>query len=560
MRTTLQSAQTLTTTNFELPSLHIIRPEIRETLQTAELHLRQFTEDHTQLPLLLEAQTSLCQVAKVLRLIKFEEAAVLATALADSFKMLAEQADNQANPKELVLLMSEAMMTLERYVEFVLLKETLVPSLILPIINTLRLKLQQPLLSLEDLTQSQYSSLVIANPKQNFESLVALGLTDHSLVEAYRAGLMVVLTAKQPPTSADDLAKLNAMQTACAIVASRSNSLFWQAAAAAVSDLATILPLTLVQKRALIFVEQQFNAYTPIEDGRFADLVHFATKRDGKLSQKLQQKFADNSLTQAQLTSMQQFMFGPDREATQTLNDLIQQEIDVIKSASDDYAREHTINPTDEARQTIITRLHQLSAIFATLNLPSVSQALLQQEAAVKAWQHPTPADFDCLLENLMLAENASLLLALSHTPGAANLPFYNKRVSLHHLENAYLTLISEMRSLIVTIESAINAYNSDEQHDVMHLDNVPELLKTLGGACLFLNFPRSSRMLKRTSDRLAFFIKEGEQSLTSQRLANIADIVMSVDHYLSNLQIHQPAGDQALKIGLQSLQKLLAA
>lgn len=43
-----QNKQKLTATNFDLPSLHLLRPEIQTTLKDAEVHLSEFNDDTEQ--------------------------------------------------------------------------------------------------------------------------------------------------------------------------------------------------------------------------------------------------------------------------------------------------------------------------------------------------------------------------------------------------------------------------------------------------------------------------------------------------------------------------------
>lgn len=552
------TAPRMTATNFDLPSLHLLRQEIAVTLHDAEMHLSEFNDDNSQAPLLLDSVETLEQVSKVLRLICLEEGAILADALSQGFQQLYDKREDSDN--ELVMDISEGIMTLNRYLEFVLLKETLEPSLILPIINTLHKQLGLAEVNLSQITTSKNSSLVIANPEQNFQSLKDLGITAKTLVEAYRAGLSVALTAKALPTDPQELAKLKAMQAACEAVSTRSDSLFWQAADAAVSDLANALPLNNVQKRALIFVEQQFNDYLPVNDSRFADLVRFASSRDGALAQKVQQKFSGNTLTPQQLSAMKGFLFGPDREVTDTLNTLIQEEIDNVKSSSDSYARQDSVTPSDVDKETMIERLHMLSSVFKTLNLSSVSQALNQQIDKVKQWTQPTPQDFDNLLESLMVAENASIFMAKSHTPGAVSLPLYNHNISLHQLDTAYTTLIRESRAAVSSIESAFNDYLADSNRDVMNLVNVPEMMRNISGACGFLGLAHAAQLLKRVSHHMEILVQNGSHSISPEQLGKIADVVMAADYYLESLEVNKPAGHQAIKIGQRSLQNLMAA
>lgn len=552
------ASQRMTATNFDLPSLHLLRQEIAVTLHDAEMHLSEFNDDNSQAPLLLDSVETLAQVANVLRLISLEEGALLSNALSKAFQHLYDTRDQSDN--ELVMDISEGIMTLNRYVEFVLLKETIEPSLILPIINALHARLGLAEVSLNQITSSKNSSLVIANPEQNFQSLRDLGISNKTLVDAYRAGLSVALTATQRPTDPQDLAKLKAMQAACEAVSARSDSLFWQAADAAVSDLAAALPLSNVQKRALIFVEQQFNDYLPVNDSRFADLVRFASTRDGALAQKVQQKFSVNTLDSQQINTMKRFLFGPDREVTDTLNTLIQEEIDQVKTSSDTYARQDSVNPSDNELQAMVERMHTLSSVFKTLNLQSASDALNGQIDKVKNWSQPTPNDFDELLNSLMVAENASIFLAKSHTPGAVNLPLYNHQISLHQLDTAYTTLIRESRAGIAAIEAAFTEYLNDANHDVMHLINVPEMMRNVSGACYFLHLTHAGQLLKRVSNYMEILVQNGSHAISVDQLGKIADVVMAADYYLESLEVNKPAGHHAIKIGQRSLQQLMVA
>lgn len=552
------NSQKLTATNFDLPSLHLLRPEIAVTLHDAEMHLSEFNDDSSQAPLLLDSVDTLAQLAKVLRLIQLEEGYELANSLSAGLQKLYDERDRPNN--DMMMDVSEGIMTLARYIEFVLLKETIEPSLLLPIINQLHSDLNQPGLQLSDLTANKNSSIVIANPEQNYQPLKSLGIDPKKLVEAYRAGLSVALTAQSNQLSPKELEKLNAMQAACEMVSKRTDSLFWHAADAAVSDLAGVLPLSNLQKRALIFVEQQFNDYLPVNDSRFADLVQFASSRDSQLALQVQRKFSANTLDETQLKTMRRFLFGPDRDVTSTLNQLIQQEIDLIKSASDSYARQVNLNSSPDEIDSMAQRLHDLSSVFKTLNLNEVSAALTQQIGKVKTWTQPTPNDFDELLGTLMMAENAAINLAKSHTPGAVTLPVYNQTISLHQIETAHNTLVQESRTAIATIETALNDYLNDTDKDILHIKPVPDMMRAISGACLFLNLPRQSQLLKRGTTVLQNLIEQQGRELSEHALAKIADIVMSADYYLESLETNKPAGNHAMYVGYRSLQHMLVA
>lgn len=60
------TAPTLSTTNFDLPSLHILHEEIIVTLKDTEVHLSEFNDDNAQAPLLLDSISVLGQLSCIL--------------------------------------------------------------------------------------------------------------------------------------------------------------------------------------------------------------------------------------------------------------------------------------------------------------------------------------------------------------------------------------------------------------------------------------------------------------------------------------------------------------
>ena len=204
-------------------------------------------------------------------------------------------------------------MTLDRYIEFVLLKETLEPSLLLPVINRLSESIGRTSVDASQFNKSDkgsYLNISIANP-QNYDSVEDLGLDGNLLATAYRSGLNVALT-KKDATYGRREAKLQAMASACAMVSLHSKSL--ASAEAVTQNLASALPLLNPQKRTLVFLEQQFKNYLPANDNRFADLVSFACQRDNSIADAIKQEFSSSRLNDSQLDELKRHLLGPDRE------------------------------------------------------------------------------------------------------------------------------------------------------------------------------------------------------------------------------------------------------
>ena len=551
------TAPTLSVTDFNLPSLHLLHDEVVATLKDTEIHLSEFNDDNSQAPLLLDSIEVLKQLSCIFELIALVGAEVLNTAIANGLQHLYDNGDN--NDTDLIMDLSEAIMTLDRYVEFVLLTESVEPTLLIPVINKLNAHDQIAPITADYFAAFGSSSVIIANPEQNFEPLSALNLDTELLTFAYRSGLGVALLNHDGHIDPNDQKKLDAMSAACALIASNTSSLFWQAATAAVTDIAAVLPLNLSQKHTLIYLEQQFQSYLPVMDTRFADLVNFACQRDTQEAALLREQYANNHLEDTQLEQMKKFLFGPNRALTDTLNAIIQTQINTIKEDVDSYARGDSINPIDMQTAQIITELTELSSALRLLRLSDAADSLSTAAAAVRHWKAPSPEDFDHLLLALMHAENATIAMTEMHTPGAIYLPLNNPHISLHQLNTANDTLIQESRSAIASVEQAINDYLAEPERDMLNIQNIPGMMRQVAGAVRFLQLPTPASMLSQLANSIEQRIASGRR-IDDSTLACIADVIMAVDHHLDGFEHNRPVSKQALDIGQQSLSHVLAA
>ena len=204
-----QPTGSLSSTNFDLPSLYLLRPEINVVLDNAETHLSEFNDDEEQAPLLLDSIEVLGQLAAILDLISLAGGSDLAELLSASMQSLYDAGDNTND--DLILNISEGIMTLDLYIEFVLLKETLEPSLLLPVINRLSESIGRTSVDASQFNKSDkgsYHNISIANPEQNYDSVEDLGLDGNLLATAYRSGLNVASTKKDATLTDEEKQKL----------------------------------------------------------------------------------------------------------------------------------------------------------------------------------------------------------------------------------------------------------------------------------------------------------------------------------------------------------------
>ncbi len=545
-------------TNFDLPSLHILCHEINSALKNAETHLSEFNDDEEQAPLLLDSVDVMQQLARILDLLSLDGGSDLTQAIADTMQLLYDNGDNA--DEDLILDISEAIMTLDRYIEFVLLKETLEPTLLMNIINKLYVHLGKDALDEDSFSRRDSTSISISNPEKNFQALSELDLDVKLLSAAYRAGLEVVLGKTNSLINDKERQKLMAMQSACQLISSKTKSLFWQAATAVVTNIEQVLPLKNSQKRILIFLEQQFNNYLSINDRRFADLVSLACQRNNSLSVKIKEEYANNRLDEASHEKMRRFLFGPNHEVTDTLNEIIQDKISTVKDNVDALVRGFTDGTeTEISTDQIASDLRGLSSSMYLLNLEKAAESLINEAKAIENWQTPTPEDFDILLTSLIVAENASIQMSKQHTPGAMNIALHNNTISLHQLNASYKTITVQSRTNIANIEQIISNYMADESHNVEHLTRAPDLLRQVAGSLNFLNLKDGGQMLSRLAKYIEVQMIESDNNYDENVMALVADVIMAADHYLEGLESNRPVGKLAMNVGHHSLNQLLA-
>lgn len=599
--------------NFDFTSLTILHPEIKLILQTAERSLSEFHYDLTQNHLLLDSAKKLQQLANVFDFISFVVGSHLARALSQALSQL-YQNQNHSNQEQLLSSLVQGIISLARYIEFVLIQQTLEPTLLLPVLNEIRQLLGDKPLAENDLRMPDSGYITLANPSANFQPLQNLKLDSELLTTAYRAGLAVILASNKStdPTPAD-IAKIKAMHAACATLANESNSLFWQAAAVVTQYREDLLPLDESQKSLYIFIEQQFKSYLPADDRRFAELVSLACRQSQQTSSALHQqiktKLLNNQLSESALLQFKRIMQGPDQHVTVTLKHLIQQEINNIKAKVDEWLTHSTMpaeTPEDKARfeedfKTIADQLQTLASTLQILQLNEAAQALQQTAKTVSSCSLTNTADVDLLLSTLLsalvTAENAAIALSKEHTPDAS-LQLNNDKISTSQLDSANTTLIQQSRTLIRSIEHSISDYmdtllkfdysaevaatdlspqsglsnqsgvtdTNKHSSQFQVLSRLPNELKQLAGVLKFIGLTDAANTIHRLAVSLdsSVDIENGSHIEPSEgsyfQFSKMADILLAIDYQLQSKLHGQPIAKQAMYIANRSLLELRAA
>lgn len=550
-------SSTVPTTHFDVASLHLVKPEIDLSLAQVESVLSVFVDDDQNTSGLVDAAEAMAQIHGILRLLDLHGASELSGVMASSLKAIADH-PIQIQEAHLAAI-GEGLMVLHRYLEFVLLRETLLPHLLLPITNTLRQMARLPLLREGHFLATQLQQMPItptgatADALQHAEQQPLIQF----LCRMYRQGLSAVLAGR----AREDHYRL--MQRAgyemSRLASGGASALYWQAAHAALEQLEQCRPLTASRQRVLTSIERQFTQPTRLPTlADLTDVLALGLCRDHAYASALREQLNIHSVTTDHTSNeLARFLFGPNGETIHTVNALVHVEISQIKHQIDGLVRGET---PEDGSISISERMQLLASTFDMLNLGDAAVELRQQIAIESSWVKGDNQDsLNTLMDALMLAENGMTILDKSYTSGAVMLPLNNMMISLQQLDEARATLVSESRGTIGMAMRALLSY-TENNNDELHLANVPVMLESVSGAMLFLEAPRGSQILQHTAQYMQQRFSPNQAAASSDELDRLADALVCIDYYLESIEINKPAGERPFSVGENSLAVLQAA
>lgn len=542
--------------HFDVASLHLVKPEIDVSLKQVESALSIFVDDEHNTAGLMDAADAMLQIHGILRLLELYGASELSGAMG---KLLRDIAENPAQTKEDRLsAIGEGLMVLSRYLEFVLLRETLLPHLLLPVTNTLNRLAGLPLIREGHFLTPYLTDEQLLSPSTASLDDAAQAPVIAFLGKMYRHGLANILADQAQPRD------YQLLQRACQEMAKLSSdsaaALYWQAAQAATTELYTIRSLNASRKRVLASIERRFSKTGhPIDNHELLDVLAMAVCRDNELAAVLRDQLllTDKVATDRTSAQLASFLFGPDSEVIHTVTALIHDEVGAIKTLIDTIARGEAV---EGGYGLVADRLQWLAQTLTMLNLNDAAAELDRQTALLRAWTDAPDQDrLNDLMDTLMIAENAITLLAKSYTPGVVTLPLNNMRISLHQLDTACTVLISESRGTLgLAMRSLLSFIESNG--DMLHMENVPVMLESVSGAMEFLNAPRGRDILKNAASYVAHHFGAGHEAPSMSHIDRLADAITCIDYYLESVEIKKPAGERPFNVGERSLAELSAA
>lgn len=546
--------------HFDISSLHIVKSEIDVSINQVEAALNLYMSDQSNTVGLFDSADSINQVSGILRLMRMDGAIELCDAIHQILLYICEHLDSSDDSQ--ITALSEGLMTLSRYLEFVLLRETLSPQLLLPITNKIKRLLNLPIISEGQFLLNHIDDAFI---QKNLSTLVKPSKLTEKATDKDRAFL-----ARLFQTGLNNLLKKKAkavdfiyMQKAVEQIADRepqnAEGLYWQIAKQVITTLDQNTYLSDGRKRILAQMERRIAHKTDSisrisQTGAIADVLTMTAISPQSSHEILSALGLSTTIKPDQdVLDHKQFLFGPDQAVVHEVSQLIHENINSIKNIVDLIVNQEQ---QEDALTHLSLQLKELGQTLEVLTLNKAGQGLIEQSSLVASWSTmPDENQINTLMDRLLDSENAIILMEQTHTPGVVMSPFTNLRVSLHQLIEARTLLVTESRTNLTTVMQALLGY-LDNEKDVQKLEGIADICDSVAGAMAFLNAPRGEAILHNVAN----YIKQNFNSdhlPDAESIAHLTDAIVSVDYVLEGIATKKPAGEQPYGYGETGLTKL---
>jgi len=328
------------------------------------------------------------------------------------------------------------------------------------------------------------------------------------------------------------------------------------------------LALNYTRKRVLSLVERELGKFE--EDcsnpaitasrallNELVYLVNLCTKRHRACSEVFKRLGLKRlSVTDRVFQQEKTVLLGPDTETILTMAKALREEVstsqDIVDLASRGLAGASDIAP-------LILMFQHTADILFVVGLRTPGEILLKIKNKIEAWVQHAEYSRDNLLE---IADGLLYVETVLDNLSRGDLDFHRTQseqtrlavIAKSHRDEAGLAVVREAQVSLTAIEKDINAF-VESGYKISHMRRVGATLGSVRGAVRILELDRAAVVLF-DFQKLVLSVtrkKVGKKNIQSV-LEVLADGLMAVEYYLSELELHGVAQSRILDIAEQSL------
>lgn len=546
-------------------SLTFIKEEIDSSLSEVGKHLESWVADRSRTGELEACAEAFHQLRGIFQVLELPAATLLVTEMEQVASRLRE---GGVGVEALGEALSQSVVLLGRYLEYVQLKNRALPEVMVGGLNELRRAAGKALVQ-----ESHFFSVDLARdrlppPPPSQTPASDLPRLARRLRHMYQIGLLGVLRDQNRTVSLKLMARaLNRLDRLCGPVP--MGRLWWIGRAMLEALIADDMVITAARKALLSQYDRQIKRLVVEGERALATdaplllikesifVISLCSRSSGAIGEVKQAFDLRPGITDAELQAEIALMAGGGGSVARSVAESLHEELNSIKQTLDMAAQ--GVADTDYA--DVANVMSRVGGTLVMVNLHDEAQRIRTRAEAVRNWRADMDVesvDFQTLVDDLLAVENAVAELEHSLSPrDEINREAGNQRISRYQLDDARKTVVSECRSGLALAKRAVASF-LETGWDRMHLANLPGILTGVAGGLMFLDLGRARAVM----DACKTYIEQGllgagAQTPEREHMDTLADAISSVDYYLESMEEMKPIGETVLEVAEQSMEAL---
>ncbi|HAV4456415.1 TPA: chemotaxis protein [Acinetobacter baumannii] len=534
---------------FDPTALLIIKNEIDNSIKLVEGAVSTLIEEQA-LPFGIDdALEQFKQCTQVLRLIDIPYLAKITQYSTELMQKI------MANPEHIntddVVALSEGTTMVKRYIEFICLREVEVPQFLLDTLNNLEKALNKPLTSSGKQIASKLSTASLELPLPE----VLINERTQFIHQLYKLSLHQFLNKTESTRDFQAFKLIGGYLVSMA--QGQPSQQYWQLVNSAFSHIDELV-LNDARLRVFINLENAISLFLASPEGfeanltALADILSIVIGQEDQLAQQIrsQLNIGHEFLTDTQLKTLSQHLYGPDFDTMQTVSQLILSEMNKVRN---DIEYNYQ-NMSPEKAHQLQSNLMQLAHTFKLLNLNEAASELSQQASSLSQINILSNENYaQQLMKSILSAMNAIGILVRHYSSNRLQIRVNNTNISLDRLDEAHQTLLNETKNLIDFVCQSLTLYANDQTQNI---EAIAGSLKELAGAAEFLGSTVQQNALLETAKFVQQQIDQN-QPFNHDQIYCIFNVLAGLDMLVDNLKNKQPVLQSMFDVALLSSQQL---
>ena len=546
--------------NNSLP-LNMVKSEIDITLAQIETCLEAFDENRSSISNIKQTVEYCKQLQGVFEMISLTGASLLSEAMALAAEKISQQSD--ATRDETLGKISNAVVVLTRYLEYVQLTQNGLPELLFVSINDLR-----SVYGAKQLTESYFfnidlKALDLSNIKR-LEKDMADGNLSRRLRHMYQVGLLGSFKEENLKTNYKMMAR--ALERLNGLYQNAHGALLLRICNGVLEALLEgNISLNKTRKLMLGRIDRQIKQLLNQQESEVDEAALLTLIKDclyiialsepnTDLIRDLQNEFGLEkfNLNEQVIQQERELMTGPSASVIRTVSAALREEIASMKDQLDVLSR-----AGDKAAELKgkTNDLRKIAHTLVMLGLPAASKRLNSLLDSLSG-----TGDFEKniadVADTLVYIEQAIASLERNNTPIQAQNEESTQDQPIE-LERVFSTVVKESRQGLSEVQRLVSDF-VENKFDATILAGVPDILHSSWGAVSFLNINRAAALIQQSARFITEkLLNNDARTVEISQLHTLADALASIDYYLESFEDKKPVNESVLDIAEESLVEL---